>query len=199
MYYYIWLFILDRCVTIIYEKGDCMNENSQDEIIAYKAFDEGLVNRYGEKFEIGKIYNVQGKVKWGNNGNGFHMCKNPENCFRYFDSESCELTLVRGFGEMIHYDDEYNAYYDMYVCQGMEILKVLTHEEIIALALNLYTYRIKNFLRTFKLTKEEIEIFKEVYKQEKDVLDFISYYQEDKNVFVKKRGIYSGRNNCKRS
>lgn len=174
-----------------------MNGSKQNEIIAYKAFNEGLVNRYGDKFEIGKIYQVNGNIKWGNEGNGFHMCGYFENCFRYFDSEICELAMVRGFGEMQCYDDEYNAYYNMYVCEGMEILKVLTHEEIIDAALNLYTYRIENFLKTFKLSIEEIEVFKDVYGKDDRVLDFISYYQEDnKDAFVKKRGIYNGRNNC---
>lgn len=170
-----------------------MTKNEYNEIIAYKAFDEGLVNRYGDKFEIGKIYMINGPVKWGNNGHGFHMCINPENCFRYFDSETCELALVRGFGEMQCYDDEYNAYYDMYVCEGMEILRVLNREEIIDMALNLYNYRIKNFLKTFKLSKEEIEIFKIIYGNEEDILNHIYYYQEDdKDAFVKKRGRYYG-------
>lgn len=30
----------------------------------YKCFDKGLINRYGEKFEIGKIYHVVGIVKF---------------------------------------------------------------------------------------------------------------------------------------
>ena len=169
-------------------------------IIAYKAFNEGLVNRYGDKFEIGKIYSVNGPVKWGNNGHGFHMCIYPENCFRYFDSENCELALVKGFGEMKCYEDEYNAYYDMYVCECMEILRILNRNEIIEQALTLYTYRIENFLKTFKLNADEIELFKEAYKKSDRVLKFISYYQEnDKDAFVKRRGIYNGRNNCKRS
>ncbi len=177
--------------------GGFMKKNEHKEIIAYKAFNRDLVNRYGDKFEIGKIYQIEGKIKWGTHGNGFHMCIYPENCFRYFDSENCELALVRGFGEMQCYEDEYNAYYDMYVCECMEILKILNRDEIIDMALNLYTYRIKNFLKTFKLTAEEIEIFKIIYGNEEDILNFISYYQEnDKDAFVKKRGIYNGRNNC---
>jgi len=180
--------------------GDFMKENVHKEIIAYKAFDEGLVNRYGDKFEVGKIYRVNGDIKWGNYGNGFHMCLYPENCFRYFDtSQKIDLALVRGFGQMQCYDDEYNAYYNMYVCEGMEILKVLSRDEIIELALNLYTYRIENFLKTFKLSADEIELFKDVYKDSERTLEFINYYQEnDKDAFVKRRGMYNGRNNCKR-
>lgn len=30
----------------------------------YKCFDKGLINRYGKKFEIGKIYHVVGIVKF---------------------------------------------------------------------------------------------------------------------------------------
>ena len=47
-----------------------------------KAFNQYLTSRYSQKFEIGKIYEVEGKIKWGSSGNGFHMCSDIEDCFR---------------------------------------------------------------------------------------------------------------------
>ena len=35
-------------------------------------------NNYGKKFSVGKIYITSGTIKFGNNGNGFHLCKNIE-------------------------------------------------------------------------------------------------------------------------
>ena len=49
-------------------------------IIGYKAFDKGLINRYGTKFEVGKIYIAEGAIKFGNQGNGFHLCKKHPCC-----------------------------------------------------------------------------------------------------------------------
>lgn len=165
----------------------------EEEIIAYKAFKQGLINRYGTKFEPKKRYKITGKVKWGNTGNGFHMCTYPEDCFRYVDSQEAVLTLVKGFGEKTKINDEYYGYYDMYVCEGMEIQKILTREEIIQIGLNLYSYRATKFLKTFKLTKQEIEIFKEVYKQDISIIDCISYYQEgDKKAYIKRKERFHG-------
>ena len=53
-------------------------------IEGYKCFSEGLVNRYGVKFEIGKIYHTENEVKY--QYNGFHMCANLEDTLRYFDA-----------------------------------------------------------------------------------------------------------------
>ena len=47
-------------------------------IKGYKCFNKGLINRYGKKFEVGKIYHQDGDIKFGINGNGFHMCSNLE-------------------------------------------------------------------------------------------------------------------------
>ncbi len=55
-------------------------------MIGYKCFNSDLTNRYGSKFEVGKTYHAKGDIKFGNNGNGFHMCKNMEDTLRYFDA-----------------------------------------------------------------------------------------------------------------
>ena len=59
-------------------------------VIGYKCFNKDLINHYGQKFEIGKIYIASGIIKFGTRGNGFHMCKNIEDCFRFFDTFRAE-------------------------------------------------------------------------------------------------------------
>ena len=47
----------------------------ENPIQTYKAFnkvDGKLVNRYKRVFEIGKEYFIEGEIRFGNNGNGFH-------------------------------------------------------------------------------------------------------------------------------
>ena len=149
-------------------------------IIGYKAFDKGLINRYGTKFEVGKIYIAEGAVKFGNQGNGFHLCKNMEDTFRYFDGMESEIDIckVKGSGDAIEYYDEYYGYYDMYAVSELEILSKLSREEIIDYALRLNDIRIKRFLSGYKLTDEELDIFINKYKNSIDVKKVIDYYQK---------------------
>lgn len=99
-------------------------------MIGYKCFNDDLTNRYGTKFEVGKTYHANGDIKFGNDGNGFHMCKNIEDTLRYFDAfnDNIRICLVYGFGEFNEYDDEYNGYYDMYSYEYLTILKELSRE-----------------------------------------------------------------------
>lgn len=150
-------------------------------MIGYKCFNEDLTNRYGTKFEVGKTYHLKGNIKFGNDGNGFHMCKNMEDTLRYFDAfnGSVRICLVNGFGKFHKHDDEYNGYYDMYSYEYLTILKELTHEETINYALNLCEYRVKRFISLYKLNKDEIELFKNKFYDNDNVLKCIKYYQEN--------------------
>lgn len=130
-------------------------------IKGYKAFNTDITNRYGKKFELGKVYHADGKISWGTEGNGFHFCTNLEDCFRYFDSERCVMTEIIGYGKMKKYDDEYYDYYDMYVSEYIKIIKLLTREEIINEMLLVNKNRQNRFFRDFKLTNEEMKLFKE--------------------------------------
>ena len=136
-------------------------------IIGYKALNEDFTNRYGTKYEIGTIYQALGEVKWGNNGNGFHLCTHIEDCYRYVDANDSIMTEVIGFGNMKKYDDEYYGYYDMYVCEYMRIIRVISREEIINMMLNTYAERKNRFIRDFNLTEDELKLFEgvEVYGQ----------------------------------
>lgn len=152
----------------------------------YKCFNKGLVNRYGIKFEIGKIYHCDKEIKFGNDGHGFHVCKRLEDTLRYFDAMQAEvdICLVECYGKCDEQADDYYGYYDMYSFEYMIIKKILTREEIINYGLSLSGEQVERFISLFKLTKEEIDIFKYKFQKESLTLKFLSYYQEgNKNAF----------------
>lgn len=159
------------------------------EIKGYKCFNKDLTNRYGTKFSIGKIYVAQGVIKFGNNGNGFHICKNIEDTFRYFDTSNKDIRIceVIGSGEMVEYSDEYYGYYNMYSVQKLEILRELAREQIIQEGLKMDEIRAERFVSTLDLNKEEIQLFKDSFKNKDNVLDAIAYYYEgDKTIYSRK-------------
>ena len=139
-----------------------------------------MTNRYGMKFEVGKIYKVDGSIKFGNNGNGFHMCKNMEDTFRYFDSTNIAVCEVNGFGKKKLYEDAYYGFYDMYAVEKIEILKLLRRKEILEYMLELYPERVMRFIQLFKLYDDEIELFEDKFRNESKVLEYIEYYQKRK-------------------
>lgn len=131
-------------------------------IIGFKGSNEDLTNRYGDKFEIGKIYHADGEIKWGNNGNGFHLCTYVEDCYRYVDPNNSVMMEVVGFGDIKKYDDEYYGYYDMYVCEYLRIIRKISREEIIDMMLHTYKERRDRFIRDFNLTEDELKLFEGV-------------------------------------
>ena len=158
-------------------------------IIGFKCFNKNLTNRYGFQYKIGKTYNAKGKIKFGNDGNGFHFCKNLEDTLRYYDAlkEQVDICLVVGFGNIVMYEDTYNEYYDMYASENMIILRKLSRDEIIKYAYNLRWPRINRFLSGFLLTAEEIKIFKSKFYNKQDIINTIEYYQEGKlDTYTKK-------------
>lgn len=169
-------------------------------IIGYKCFNNDMTNRYGRLMKIGKKYSINGGIKFGNNGNGFHLCERLEDTLRYFDAmdNTVSICLVKGSGQMVSYNDEYYGYYDMYAVATLEILKKLTRDEIIKVGIELDEIRVKRFISSYKLTLEEIRMFKHKFNQYMSVMEAIEYYQENQlDAYVKKRGSY-GRNYNKR-
>lgn len=159
----------------------------ETKIHGYKAFDEGLVNRYGKKFEIGELYTSNGNVSFGNNSKyGFHFCTNMEDTFRFFDAieGKVDICSVIGSGDVVTYDDEYYGYYDMFSVSKLFIEKKLSRDEIIMEALDMTSNRLKRFVSGFKLTYDEMNL---LFKKDKSVLPFIEYYQlGKKDAFEKK-------------
>ena len=155
----------------------------------YKCFKKGLIDNFDNQYKIGKIYHASGEIRFGDKGNGFHMCSYLEDTLRYFDAMNDEVDIAKviGYGNVVKRDDEYNGFYDMYSCEYMIITEVLKRDDIITHALNLDSRSVKRFISLFRLTKEEIVLFKNKFHKDEDVLDHISYYQEkDINVFRRK-------------
>ena len=158
-------------------------------IEGYKCFNKDLTNRYGSKFEVGKLYHAKNTIKFGVDGNGFHMCHNLEDTLRFFDTWKNEVTICKviGFGEYVKRSDDYNEYYDMYACEYMYINEILTREEILNYALELGEVKILRFISLYKLTTEEKDIIAKVYQNYQQVLDYLEYYQNNKkDTFTKK-------------
>lgn len=156
-------------------------------VSGFKCFNKGLINRYGKKFEVGKIYFAEGSIKFGNEGNGFHLCKNLEDTLRYFDAMNDEVSICRviGSGEIHEWFDEYYEYFDMYVASNLQIIKELSREEIIDIGLNLNNLKVNRFISGYRLNEEEIKMFKDKFKKDQFVQQNIGYYQEF--GFVKKK------------
>ena len=164
-------------------------------MIGYKCFNEDMTNRYGISFEVGKIYVIFGTIQFGIHGHGFHMCKNMEDPLRYIDAmkSNDSICKLRGSGQLDSNRDEYNRNYDMFAVEKLEILKKLSREEIIEMALDFNWCRVIRFLKGFRLTEEERELFRKQFCHEPSVLDIISYYQDgDLDTFVRKVKVYHG-------
>lgn len=160
------------------------------EVVGYKCFNADLTNRYGKKFIVGKIYFTPGVIKFGNNGNGFHLCKNMEDTLRYFDAMNTSVSICRvvGRGNVVSYFDDYYGYYDMFAVSELEIVSKLTRDEIVSIGLRLGEHRVKRFLSGYKLNNQELKKFKDKFLNNREVLKVIEYYQENKlDAFAKRR------------
>lgn len=154
-------------------------------IYGYKGFHTGLVNQFGEKYEIGKVYtdpNIDMNM-------GYHFCKNIEDVFLFSEyRKDTEIYQVCGSGKMISYSNDYYGLYDVYATEKLKIVRKVCREEFIQYFLTLsdfyYLDRVLNFISRFKLNKEEIQLFKERFIKNSRVLDYIAYYQEgDTKIF----------------
>lgn len=166
-----------------------MQESTKENIIkGYKAFDKNMRNRYGRLFEEGQTYKVEGALSFGNDGNGFHFCKNLEDTLRYVPATEEEVTIARvaSLGEVYEASDEFYGFYNMYSARIIKIEKFLSREEIIIKYLDNSEHSVLRFLQLFKLSEEEIPLFKIRYVNNTNIQNAISYYQEgDKETYEK--------------
>lgn len=148
-------------------------------MIGYKCFNKDMTNRYGVQFKVGEIYHTIGEIQFGNNGNGFHICSNMVDVFRYYNAMNEEVSVceVKGSGEMITFNDEYYGYYDMYSVECMEIVREIDRNEIINMVLRMNEFNVLRFIQLFKLNSFEIELFEEKYSEFISILLAIDYYQ----------------------
>ena len=148
--------------------------------VSYKAYNRGLINQFGEKFEIGKKYTVENELKWQRNG--FHFSSNLEDVFRFYpNNEELDICQVLGSGEIQTREDTFYDYETHYSSE-ITITKILSREEVIEYAKNLDDYRFCRFVSGFKLTEEEINYLME--GRGTLVQRYVDYYQYgDENAF----------------
>ena len=159
-------------------------------ITGYKAFDEDRKNRYGNPFEEGKIYQVDGCPVFGVMGVGYHFCERLEDTLRFFDgmNKPIEIAKVTSLGDYVTRDDEYYGYYDMYCTKKIRIDRFLTRDEIIKMFLEhperQNEFRVCRFLQGYRLTEREKQMFRLAYVSNDRIQKTISYYQDgDKDVY----------------
>lgn len=159
------------------------------ELHGYKAFNKGLTNRYGREFKEGETYSIDGPLKFGNDGNGFHFCERLEDTLRYFPAmeEEIEIASVTALGNLEEYEDNYYGYYDMYCTDKTRIDRVLEREEIITMFLDKTRSRVIRFVQGFRLNPNELELFTLRYGEDESIMDAVAYYQKgDKEVYNRK-------------
>ena len=151
----------------------------------YKCFNSDMTNLYGNKFEVGKKYSIRGELKIGTRGNGFHICENLEDTLKYFGAFNEDIVIceVIGTGEILSDWDDYYGFEKLAVSE-LEIVKILSRDEIIQMALSFGEDRVFRFIQLFKLTEEEIKLFEEKYSKYMRILMAIEYYQKgNKDVY----------------
>ena len=153
--------------------------------IGFKAFKKGLIDKFDNKYELNKVYNVDKKIIFGNSG--FHICTNLEDTLRYYDSfkEDIIICIVLGFGNFQEHNDEYYGYYDMYSFEHMIIIQKLNRNEIIDFMLKQNEDRIIRFISLYKMYESEFNLFRNI----SDKIDnYIDYYQlNQKDIFKIKK------------
>ena len=164
-----------------------------EEIEGYKAFNKDHTNRYQKLFEEGKIFRIPENkhLKFGVDGCGYHFCKRLEDTLRYFPAleEEIAIASVTSIGEVVESFDDYNGYYDMYTARELKINHFLERKEIIDIFLempvsSLSSPRLERFLSQFKLTSDELMLFKEKCQGISRLENTIGWYQEnDKEAF----------------
>lgn len=165
------------------------------EIIGYKGFDKNNCNRYNMLFEENQTYKVEGDMYPGKYSqakmNGYHMCKNLVDVFRFVDAKNDNFSVAKvvGGGKTFEFEDDYNGYYEMYVCSEIYIKRFITREEIISLVLGCNEFELHKFFMTFKCTPEEILLFINKFKNNTSICRDILYYQIGMKDAYQKREI----------
>lgn len=149
-----------------------------EEVKGYKAFNKDATNRYGKPFTEGETYRVVGDIKFGNDGNGFHLCTALSDVFRYVNAieEDVLVALVIGRGEMAHFDDNYYGYYDMYAVEEITIDRFLSREEIIDKMLTSPAHEVRKFLATCRLSEKEKVLFARKFRNDMETIKHLLYH-----------------------
>lgn len=138
-----------------------------------------MTNNYGFQFKVGASYSVDGAIKTGLSGNGYHMCEKIEDTFRYYGAMNPNITVceVIGSGKIATAWDDYYGY-ETFAVERIEIVRELSRTEIIEIALNMNDIRVIRFVQVFRLNFDEIKMFEEKFSNFPVVLNAIAYYQK---------------------
>ena len=156
----------------------------------FKVFNKDLTNSYGVPFLEKHDYflNIDTKkLKYGNDGYGYHFTKRLEDGLRYFDGLHQEIRIakVRSLGDIIESYDDYYGYYDLYVTNHIYIDHILTEEEIIEYISSKHIMQAERFIKGYKLSEKEIDILLEIFTND-SFKKAIDYYQRgDKEAYIK--------------
>ena len=147
--------------------------------VGFKAFNRDFTNKFGQKFEVGSSYVSEFKDYL------FHYCINLEDVFVYYrNTDEIIICEVEGSEKNITYDNDYYAVYDVCASEKLYVKRILSRKEIILYGLNLRYDRLKRFVSLYKMNTDEIVLFKERFVNNKEVIKYIEYYQENNtNVF----------------
>lgn len=150
-------------------------------MVGYKILNKKMENRYGEKLEVGGIYQVEGIVKYGLLGNGYHFSSNICEIFRFFNTNDDDFVVVEveGFGKIVENDVDYYGYMNLYVAEGIKINRIIERKDYIKMILEMDEFSVEKFLRTFRLSDKEKEIFKIKFASNDKIMKLISYFQDD--------------------
>ena len=153
----------------------------------YKLLDIGLINEYGFKYEINKLYTLNGELKW--NYNGFHFCTHIEDTLRYRDKEkeTFEIVEIESLGNIVdgsNMENDYYGYETGYATDMFKIIRIISREELINIVLSTKNInRVIRLISSIQLTDYEINQITELYPNNQ-IKQYINYYQyNDKEAF----------------
>lgn len=152
------------------------------EVAGYKVLDSNMCNMYGKKFELNKSYKVEGPIKFGTHGNGYHFCKNFEDTLKYSlgYEDGINVIEVIGKGDIIESFDRYNGFYDLYVAREIELIRKLERKEILDKAIIMNEMKLIRFLSLYQLDdKEKIYFIKNIKKLSLGVIQTFDFYQNN--------------------
>ena len=156
----------------------------------YKVLDKGLINQYGFKYEIGKVYNLDGELDY--KSNGFCFCEHPETTLLFAgDKSNFDLTEVEALGNIVSGDDYFeNRFYEitgLYATDRMRIKRLVPREELVSMVIESNNFeRMKTLNMYLRFTPEEIEAILKKYGQA--FKPYIEFYQYgDQEAFSRKR------------
>ena len=156
----------------------------------YKVLDKGLINQYGFKYELNKVYELHGELDYKDNG--FCFCEYPETTLIFAgDKNNFDLTEVEALGRIVSGDDNFeNEWYSitgLYATDKMKIKRLVPREELVSMVISSNNFKRMKFLNMYlKFTQKEIETILEQYG---DVIKpYIEFYQYgNQEAFSRKR------------